>query len=79
MPVAITPPLKQQQMEQVIMMRNYGLDIEAAILEAMLKCQNRATDFVFNEQEKKKYTQQLIELKQLHAYAKHITKLINNI
>jgi hypothetical protein len=66
-------------MEQVIMIRNCGLDIEAAILEAMLKCQNWSTDFAFNEQERKKYTQQFIELKQLHAYCKHITKIINNI
>jgi hypothetical protein len=66
-------------MEQVIIMRNYGLDIQAAILEAISKCQARATDYCFNDQEKKKYKQQLIELKQLHAYAEHITNKIQNI
>ena len=64
-------------MEKVIM-KNYGLDVEASIYEAILKCQNRATDFHYKEVEKTKYRMQLIVLKQLLATTKEFTETIKN-
>jgi hypothetical protein len=65
-------------MEKVLM-KNYGLDIEAAINEALSKCQNRATDMYHTEQEKKKYKSQLIYLKALLGVTKTLTQQINDI
>jgi hypothetical protein len=64
-------------MENVII-KNYGLDIEAAILEALLKCHDNATDFYSTEHCKNKYKMQLIILKQLLATAKQFTETIKN-
>jgi len=64
-------------MENVIM-KNYGLEIEAAINEALLKCQNNATDLYSTEHCKIKYRKQLIVLKQLLATTKEFTKTIGN-
>jgi len=68
---------KQQQMEKVIM-KNYGLYIEAAINEALFKCQNRSTDLYSTEPERTKYRMQLIVLKQLLATTKEFTETIKN-
>jgi len=64
-------------MEKVII-KNYGLDIEAAIYEALMKCQNNATDFYSREPERTKYRMQLIVLKQLLATTKEFTETIKN-
>jgi hypothetical protein len=61
-----------------IIMRNYALDVEDAILGAILRCQNRATDFYRTEPEKIKYRMQLIVLKQLLATTKEFTETIKN-
>jgi|688.fasta_scaffold459262_3 hypothetical protein len=66
-------------MEQVIIMRNYGLDIQAAILEALLKCHNNATDLYSTEHCKTKYKCQLNALKQLQSITEAITQQINEI
>lgn len=68
---------KKQKMENVII-KNYGLDIEAAINEALLKCQNNATDLYSTEHCKKKYRMQFVILKQLLATAKQFTETIKN-
>ncbi len=78
-PVAITPPIKQQQMEQVIIMRNYGLDIQAAILEAISKCCKRSDDEQYNVLEQIKYRKQSMVLMELLEITKHITQEISNI
>ena len=65
-------------MENVIM-KNYGLDIEAAINEALLKCQNNATDLYSTEHCKTKYKCQLNALKQLQSITKALTQQINEI
>lgn len=65
-------------MENVIM-KNYGLDVEAAINEALLKCQDNATDLYSTKHCKEKYKCQLNALKQLLSITKHITQQISEI
>lgn len=65
-------------MENVIL-KNYGLDVEAAINEALLKCQNNATDLYSTEYCKKKYKSQLIYLKELLTITKTFTEKISEI
>ena len=65
-------------MENVII-KNYGLDVEAAIMEALLKCQDKATDLYSTQYCKDKYKCQLNALKQLLSMTKHITQQINEI
>lgn len=61
-----------------IIMKNYGLDVEAAIIEAIFNCQNKAVHIHHTEPEKIKYRMQLIVLKQLLATTKEFTETIKN-